>query len=154
MTPPAASDAVVVDASVAVKWVVKEDGSEAAARLLDGRALYAPQLILVEAANALWAMQKRGAITADDGADALDRLVSAPWSMLADASDLVGQAFRLARMLDHPVYDCVYLALAMERRAPVVTADRRLLAAAGRDPDVAVLVRSLHDVGAEEGGTG
>jgi predicted nucleic acid-binding protein len=33
----------------------------------------------------------------------------------------------LARRLSHPVYDCVYLALAERERARFVTADQRLL---------------------------
>ena len=140
------SDLVVVDASVALKWVVAEDGSEAAARLLDGRPLHAPPLILVEIANALWVMQRRGTISADDGADALDRLASAPWSMPSDPVGLVAQAFRLARLLDHPVYDCVYLALAMEVGAPVITADRRFVSAVRADADVRSLVLSLAQV--------
>ena len=140
---------VVVDASVALKWVVDEEGSDAAADLLDGRVLLAPPLILIEIANALWAMQRRGVITPEDGADALDRLLSAPWTMPTDASALVGQAYRLARLLEHPVYDCVYLALALERQAPVVTADRRFVASASRDPDTAVFVRTLDGLKAD-----
>ena len=122
MTPP--SGAVVIDASVALKRVVSEDASDAAVALLDGRPLYAPPLILVETASAIWAMQRCGVITSSGGADALDRLTSAPWTMTPDAPALIGQAYRLACLLEHPVYDCVFLALAMERRAPVVTADR------------------------------
>jgi predicted nucleic acid-binding protein len=40
---------------------------------------------------------------------------------------LVDPAFELARRLDHPAYDCFYLALAAERDAPFVTADLRLV---------------------------
>ena len=43
--------AVVVDASIAVKWVVGEVGSDRAARLLDGRTLHVPDLLFVEAAT-------------------------------------------------------------------------------------------------------
>lgn len=44
----------VVDASVAVKWLVSEDYSEEAASLLDGRmTLVAPDLLFAEATNAL-----------------------------------------------------------------------------------------------------
>jgi len=57
--------------------------------------------------------------------------------------DLAPEAFRLARLLDHPVYDCLYLALAMESGAPVVTADRRFAAAAARDAASAPLVVAL-----------
>ena len=38
---------------------------------------------------------------------------------------LVASAARLALDLDHPVYDCFYLALALQEQHPVVTADRR-----------------------------
>ena len=62
---------VVVDASVAIKWVVDEPGLAAAALLLDGRPLHAPSLLFVEAANAFWAVTRRGAIERAGAADAL-----------------------------------------------------------------------------------
>ena len=46
-------DRLVVDASVAIKWVVEEEGSEAAAGLLDGPGLMAPDLLMPECANIL-----------------------------------------------------------------------------------------------------
>lgn len=55
---------LVVYASVIVKWLVAESGSEQAARLLeDGRTLIAPELLFAEAGNALWALCRRGDIT-------------------------------------------------------------------------------------------
>ena len=62
------------------------------------------------------------------------------------------EALRLAQLLDHPVYDCVYLALALLREVPVVTADRRFVAAAARDPDVSLLVLPLEAASREGGG--
>ena len=56
----------VIDASVAVKWVVGEDGSAEATRLLHGRRLAAPELILPECANILWKKATRGEITRDE----------------------------------------------------------------------------------------
>jgi predicted nucleic acid-binding protein len=46
------------------------------------------------------------------------------------------------------VYDCLYLALAMDVGAPVVTADRRFVAAAARDAASAPLVVDLVSLGA------
>ena len=47
----------VIDASVAVKWLVGEAHSKEAARILDGEPnLIAPELLFAEVANALWAM--------------------------------------------------------------------------------------------------
>ncbi len=136
---------VVVDASVAIKWVVEEQGSDLAAMLLDGRPLHAPPLLLVEAANALWVMTRRGAINRAGAADALDHLRRAPFAPLPTA-DLIPRALLLAQSLDHPVYDCVYLSLALTREVPVVTADRRFVAAAARDQDLAILVQPLQQI--------
>ena len=54
---------MVVDASVALKWLVEEEGSEAANRLLQGdHELYAPRLMASEIANALWRKARLGEI--------------------------------------------------------------------------------------------
>ena len=61
---------LVVDASVAVKWLVAEDGSEAAESLIDQRfELYAPRLLASEVSNALWRKARLGEI-APGAADA------------------------------------------------------------------------------------
>ena len=140
------AEAIVVDASVALKWVIDEEGSDRASQLLDGRPLHTPALLLTEAANALWVIRRRGMIDASAAADALEHLRTAPFVLPPADADLIGPAFRIAQLIDHPVYDCVYLALAVERGAPVVTADRRLISAAKQDPDVAMFVRSLSDI--------
>ena len=147
--PPGTSvpgEAVVVDASVAVKWVVGEVGSDRAARLLDGRTLHVPDLLFVEAANALWAMRRRGALPVEAPGAAIGWLVRAPLRV-ARTMPLIEPALALATALAHPVYDCVYLALAAEVAAPLVTADARLLAAALGDADLARLVLPLHAIG-------
>jgi predicted nucleic acid-binding protein len=56
----------VVDASVALKWVIDEDGSEAAGALLLEEPLAAPDLLMVECANVLWT---RGARLRGPGGD-------------------------------------------------------------------------------------
>ena len=133
----------VVDASVAIKWVVAESGSDLAARLLDGRPLHAPPLMQVEAANALWVMGRRGVLTPDEADDALATLARVPLVPAPPGFDPVPRALRLARLLEHPVYDCVYLSLATELGVPVVTADRRFVAAAAAHLEAAPLVRPL-----------
>jgi predicted nucleic acid-binding protein len=119
---------VVVDASVAVKWVIPEVLSDRA-DALRGRAdrLLAPDLLLTEAANALWKKLLRREIRAREAAQALDLLMASGLE-LEPSAPLLGRALLLARRLRHPVYDCVYLALARAEGATLVTADRRLLA--------------------------
>jgi predicted nucleic acid-binding protein len=136
---------VIVDASVAVKWLVEEADSDRAARLLDGRVLHAPDLLFVEAANALWAIHRRGALGSDAPTEALAWLLRVPFTVTVSTT-LIERALAMATALVHPVYDCVYLSLAAEVAAPVVTADPRLLAVAERDPDLARLVVPLGSI--------
>ena len=116
----------VVDASVVVKWLVQEAYSEEAAVLLDsGSTFVAPALVFAEAANALWVMRRRGDIAQGDMADAVETLRAMPVAVPVTMPQLAAAASRLAVDLDHPVYDCFYLALAVQTQYPVVTADRR-----------------------------
>ena len=116
----------VVDASVLVKWLVDEEFSVEAATLLDrGFTLVAPGLVFAEATNALWAMHRRGDMSAADLADAANLLEDVPVSVPVSMLELAASAARLAVDLGHPAYDCFYLALAIQRQYPVVTADIR-----------------------------
>src|SRR4051794_18816481 len=46
---------------------------------------------------------------------------------IANAGPLLGRALDIALAFDHPVYDCLYVALAERRGERLLTADRRLL---------------------------
>ena len=117
--------ALVVDASVVVKWLVLESDSEHAIRLLNSSPQFcAPELVFAEAANALWAIHRRGKIAASDLVEAIAVLQNAPISIPRPMSKLMPAASQLAIDLDHPVYDCFYLALAIQTQYPVVTADQ------------------------------
>jgi predicted nucleic acid-binding protein len=117
---------LVVDASVAVKWVVPELLSDEAAQLLAGdEDLIAPDLLEVEAANALWKKTMRRELSGREADRALG-LLHESGLVLRPTRPLLPRAAAIARRLSHPVYDCVYLALAETERAPLVTADERL----------------------------
>ena len=116
----------VVDASIVVKWLVQEEWSCEASCLLEAEvSLMAPEILFAEAANALWAMRRRGDIDDEDLADATAALKAAPITVPLSMRQLAASAVRLAVDLDHPVYDCFYLALAVQEQYPVVTADAR-----------------------------
>jgi predicted nucleic acid-binding protein len=137
----------VLDASVAVKWLVTEHLSEAAVRLLGtSHSLIAPDLMFVEAANALWALSERGDFGNADLEQALDTLLLAPVAVPVSLHDLLPSAIRLASDLAHPVYDCCYLALGLRNGAPVVTADERFIAAARKHRHLSDSIVFLGDV--------
>jgi predicted nucleic acid-binding protein len=135
---------IVIDASVALKWVLDEPGKEAADALLDEE-LIAPALWLVEAANALWKRVQRGEISADEAKERLAELYNAPMTTTAIEDDLPAAA-ELANTLGHPVYDCLYLAAAIRESTYVITADRRFHAVVDQSPGFAGAVRLLGEI--------
>jgi predicted nucleic acid-binding protein len=138
------SELLVVDASVALKWVLPEANSGTALGLVGRRRLTAPDLLAVETANALWLRVRRRELTAIEARTALVDLLSVPVDYLPDRP-LAHAALSLAADLEHPAYDCVYLALAMDRAGIVVTADRRFAAAVAAHPYLAGRVRLLDE---------
>ena len=132
---------LVVDASVALKWVLAEPGQAAADALLD-EDLIAPSLWLLEAANALWRRNLRGELSVAEAQERLSELFNAPVTAIPIEEDLTAAA-NLAQRLGHPVYDCLYLALALREQTQVVTADRRFWAVVQAAPDLAGKVRLM-----------
>ena len=115
----------VVDASVALKWVVPEAGSADADALRRADQLLAPDLIVTEWANALWKKVGRGEIALDDALLAA-RVLQQAQIELRPMRGLLRPATELALALNHPTYDCFYLALAAGESCPFVTADERV----------------------------
>ena len=118
-------NSVVVDASVAIKWVVDEDGTQGALAVLQQFGLLSPDLIFAECANILWKKVRLSEITQDEAIEAASLIRIAKIEVLP-VRRLVESALRLAIELDHAAYDCVYLALALQNDCPFVTADQRL----------------------------
>ena len=124
------SEYVVVDASVAFKWLVEEEHSDKAtalARLWDdeGARLAAPHLMLFEVANALHRRVARGDFAVDVAAGLMEDLMSLGIAF-HHAPDLHRRALELASELQQgAVYDAHYLALAESLDCDLWTADQR-----------------------------
>lgn len=119
---------LVVDTSVAMKWLIDEPGSDAAFAL-QGHDLVAPALMRVEAANVLRTLTKKKVLEAETAGDLLRLLQQAPMDMVDSDDALEQRALELALELGHPVYDCLYLALADRLDRILITADKRFLRA-------------------------
>lgn len=116
---------LVIDASIAVKWVVEEEGTKEALILRRRAKLVAPELLTAECANILWEKCQRDELSKDEAFLAAQLLQAADIEFLPTRL-LLEAATRIAVELDHPAYDCLYLALASERDCRFVTADERL----------------------------
>ena len=116
---------LVVDASVAVKWLADEEDSEIAALVSDGvEQLNCPHLLAPEVGSALWRKVVRGEMEEEEAAEGLAELARMPIVWHPDEL-LVAGAVRLAFAHERSVYDCLYLALAYRLDARLVTADLR-----------------------------
>lgn len=141
---------LVVDASVALKWFKQEDDSLTARELYAAdRLLIAPELVVAEVLNAAWAAARRGQLEAAQ-VGGIARSLPRFFHRLVPLRDMAFRAATIAQALDHPVYDCFYLALAERENTNVVTSDGRLLARVENTP-WAGHVRSLAAVGTSPG---
>lgn len=118
---------LIADASVAVKWLVPEDGSDRALALF-GQGVVIPAFLRIEVANVLRSMTARGRLSATQAVDAFQALLEMPVEVVAEDPDLMEAALRIGIALRHSVYVCLYLALARRLDLPLWTADRRLAA--------------------------
>jgi predicted nucleic acid-binding protein len=136
----------VVDASVAVKWLIDEEHT-ALAGALSNRQMSAPSLLLIECANALLRRARAGDIPAPAVPAKVRALRLVPVRLVPSERYLEG-AIALATELRHSIYDCLYLALALDKRAPLVTADGRFVEAVRRhralSGAVALLTETAH----------
>jgi predicted nucleic acid-binding protein len=124
---------VVVDASVAAKWCLPAQQEELVSQAEDLLASYrrseirflVPDLFWAELANVLWKAVGRGRISTDRAISALS-LVSDLGIAAGPSFDLLPQALFLATIHGRTVYDSLYVALAVQSKSEMITADERL----------------------------
>ena len=120
------TEPVVLDSSVAIKWVIPEERTDAPLRARARFTIYAPELIIPEMANILWKKHQRRELTATEASVAAGLLSNAGITLLPMA-DLMTPAVDLAIMLGHPAYDCIYIAAAAKLECGFLTADSALI---------------------------
>lgn len=135
----------VVDANIAIKWVVAEPDSGVALTLL-GPELLAPELLLPECLNVLWHKRVKQELDEAESDAALTALAAAPIKWVPVAP-LMKTALELAVRLKHPAYDCTYLAAAMHAGVPMVTADSRFVQRLRREDAIADLAPHVRLLG-------
>ena len=135
----------VLDASVVGAAFFQEEHADAARRLLvSDRELHAPDLIYAELANVIWKRQRRGEIDEREASRLLADILRLPLR-ITPSEELVENALQLALATGLTVYDCLYLALAVETRGVMVSGDQRLLNALADSP----LAKNVAWIGAQ-----
>ena len=118
----------VIDASAMLRLLTAQaEAPEIERKLMDAALVLAPSLMLTEVANVLWKLSRASALPAGVDPQELLRSSAELVDYLEPDRHLQAEALALAIRLNHPVYDCLYLALARREAATVLSCDQRLL---------------------------
>lgn len=127
------SDMVVVDASVALSWLLPGEETDKTLLLRDYAAknshvkLLVPPIFWYEVANVLWVAVRRERILQSEAMDALETLLDFQFDVAVTGPTA---AISIAFAQDITVYDSSYLCVALDRKAPLWTIDKALAKAA------------------------
>jgi predicted nucleic acid-binding protein len=137
--------AYVADASVLFKTLVEEPDSRQAETLLSRAQIVVPEIVYAEVANALWARVHDRRLSAQIAAGLMQDFASVAFEVHSPRLH-IQRALNLATILDHPVYDCIYLALAEKLGLALVTTDRRFITVLRRARLQSVDIKTLSDL--------
>lgn len=115
---------LIPDASVVCKWYFDEEGAGEARTILLADDLAAPDSLVAEFTNAVSKRVRRGLVSPRDAAQMMAHMPR-QFVRLFPSAELAGRALEMSVALNHPSYDCLYLALAERRRGTLVTDDMR-----------------------------
>jgi predicted nucleic acid-binding protein len=124
---------LVVDASVAAKWLLPPSSElhiDQAVRLIADYAdrkiiIFVPDLFWLEVGNLLWNAARRGRCTLDHATNALNRITAQKFPTISSLF-ILRSAFAIANAHGSTVYDSLYVALADALQVDFVTADEKL----------------------------
>ena len=116
----------VIDASVAVKWLVPEIHAERSMRLLkENHGLMAPDLVFAEIGNVLLKKSRMGEIETEAALEMLTDFKGIPLQIYKTDA-LLEFAWDIAGTYNRSFYDSLYIALSMKTACRMVTADLKL----------------------------
>lgn len=124
---------VVLDASVLIKWFIKESDSEIALHFKDSLLqskfdILVPDLALYEILNVL---RFKCVFSEEAIKIILPAIFELGLEIITPSQQLLEDALRLSFATELSIYDCVYLALANELGVNLITADKRIVRQAG-----------------------
>lgn len=123
----------VIDASVAAKWFLPparetlvEEALELLRRYTKGEIRFlVPDLFWAEFGNILWKAVRQGRWTRGAAESAIVAMIARNLPTVPSRA-LLEEAFTIATAFNRTVYDGLYVALAVDSTAPLITADEKL----------------------------
>jgi predicted nucleic acid-binding protein len=126
-------NSLVLDASVAIKWAIpsaREPLTDESLRLLKRYVnseieFVVPDVFWAELGNVLWKGTRQRRWSKDE-AEAVTSDMRARDFTTVSSLTLLPEALRIAFAYDRAVYDCLYVALAVQLKTDLITADERM----------------------------
>ena len=123
----------VLDASVAVKWAVPSANEPLTGKAVQLLRRYVggevdfivPDMFWAELGNVLWNGARRGRWNRSDAESGVADMAGRDFVTVSSLV-LMPEALRIAFAYDRSVYDCLYVALAVQCKTEMITADERL----------------------------
>ena len=113
---------IVIDSSIALQWVLPEEGRERAYRYVKADGVISADVLMIEAGNVLAKKVRASEMSGSEAMDALT-LIGRSVSRLVPTLPMIQRALDLSIDLSHPIYDCVFLACAEQEKGRLVTRD-------------------------------
>jgi predicted nucleic acid-binding protein len=127
---------VVIDSSVAIKWLITESYSPQAEQILQHYQsgdieMLVPELIYAEVGNVIWKKHEFQGLGGEDARAVMLSFLHLPLNVVPTQQLLI-DAFQLAITYRRTVYDSLYLALSQREQCEFITADEKLVHAVQR----------------------
>ena len=127
---------IVVDASVTLAWVFRDETSEYANRILRGAVrdtILVPAHWILEVANGVLSAERRGRLSAIESANCLSLVQKLPITIDGKGAEMaISNTLLLARTYGLTTYDAAYLELCLREGVPLATLDSDLSKALGQ----------------------
>jgi predicted nucleic acid-binding protein len=135
----------VIDANVAIKWVLPEAHSDTALSILDNddNQLLVPDFFFSEITNILWKRIQRDELSLIDAKESLKSIQQVDFEIFS-SYNLVARALEISVEVKQAIYDCIYLALAIDNDCCMVTADERFINAVQQHSTIDSIVWLSH----------
>lgn len=118
----------VVDASVICQYFITqihtEQSTAVVALMLQGDRLHIPEFTLSECVNVFWKHVRFQGLPQSDAEQFTEELLALPFQVTM-ISHLLPRALQIGLVNQLPIYDSLYIALALELNCPLITVDQR-----------------------------
>lgn len=119
---------IILDSSAALRCSLPQiDKAESVAfrRVVMANECVSPVLFLSEISNAVWKEVRFRDLKKALAVEIISS-ISKMTTLHFEDDLLISAAFEIALDAEHPVYDCIYIAMSRHYNAPILTADRKL----------------------------